>query len=237
MTAKPKPSPSKQLPRRSYGGKDAGTRQAERLDKLVAAAIRLFGRQGFAETSIDALCREAGLTKRYFYEAFSSSEDLLIAAYRKATGEFMQSILAAAAPHRDDARALVRAGVEQVFGFVRAHPDEARLIMIEATAVRSQLGRIYGRSYADFVELLVVFTKPFLEGEGPGDAVLAVMGRGATGAIIHLCQGWLATDFKQPQEELVNGTERLLGGIGRELGVRGWGDSPSVARPPSSKAR
>lgn len=111
-----------------------------------------------------------------------------------------------------------------MFEFVRTHPDEARLIMIEATSVRSQLGRIYGRSYADFVELLVAFTKPFLTDNSTSDTVLAVMGRGATGAIIHLCQGWLATDFKQPVEELITGTERLLGGMGRELGVRGWSE-------------
>jgi AcrR family transcriptional regulator len=218
------PPAAARVPRRSYAGKDGPTRAAERRDKLVAAGIRLFGRQGFAATSIDALCAEAGLTKRYFYESFASSEDLLIAAYRTATRTFMQSILAAAAPHRHDARALVRAGVEQVYGFVRAHPDESRLIMIEATAVRSQLGRVYGRSYADFVELLVALTKPFLGDQRPDDAVLAVMGRAATGAIIHLCQGWLATDFRQPVEELIVGTERLLGGMGRELGVRGWAD-------------
>lgn len=215
---------------RSYGGKDASTRQAERRDKLVAAAIRLFGRQGFAATSIDALCAEAGLTKRYFYESFASSEDLLIAAYGTATRSFMQALLAAAAPHRHDARALVRAGVEQVFTFVRAHPDDARLIMIEATSVRSQLGRVYGRSYGEFVDLLVTFTKPFLSGTGPSDAVLAVMGRGATGAIIHLCQAWLATDFKQPIEELIEGTVKLFGGIGRELGVRGWADAGDALR-------
>lgn len=208
-------------PRRRYGGKDGRARQVERHDRLVAAGVRLFGRQGFAATSIDAVCAEAGLTKRYFYESFASSDDLLIAAYRSATREFMQSILAAAGPHRHDARALVRAGVQQVYRFVRQHPDEARLIMIEATAVRSQLGRVYGHSYAEFVELLVVFTKPFIDGPRPDDAVLAVMGRGAVGAIIHLCQGWLATEFKQPVEELIVGTERLLEGMGRELGVRG----------------
>lgn len=222
MTPVSKSSPVNRPSSRSYGGKEASARTAERRDKLVAAAIRLFGGNGFAATSIEAVCAEAGLTKRYFYESFTSSEDLLIAAFRSATQAFMKSILAGAAPHRNDARALVRAGVEQVFRFVRAHPDEARLIMIEAPSVRSQLGRIYGRSYADFVELLVAFTKPFLTDDRTSDTVLAVMGRGATGAIIHLCQGWLATDFKQPIEELITGTERLLGGMGRELGVRGW---------------
>lgn len=215
-------APAKPAARRSYAGKDASTRQAERRDKLLRAAITLFGRQGFAATSIDAVCAEAGLTKRYFYESFTSSDDLLIEAYRAATRDLMQSILAAAAPHRQDARALVHAGVVQVFTFVRENPDEARLIMIEAMSVRSQLGRVYGKSYGEFVHLLVAFTKPFLPDDSPDDTVLAVLARGATGAMIHLCQGWMATDYQQPIDELINGTEIMLGGLGQQLGIPDW---------------
>lgn len=225
MTENSAELPSQILPRRKYAGKDAGTRRSERRERLLTAGVTLFGRQGFAASSIDAICREAGLTKRYFYEAFDSREALLTAAYLSASRELMNSILEAAAPYRHDARALVHAGVCQVFGFVRDHPDKARLIMIEATSVRSQLGRIYGKSYGDFVDLLVDFTKPFLPDDGPGDAILAVMARGATGAIIHLCQVWLATGCEQPMDELITGTERILGGIGRELGIPGWVDS------------
>lgn len=226
MTASPKTSSTNRQHSGLYAGKAARTRQRERKEKLLAAGINLFGAQGFAATSIDAVCREAGLTKRYFYEAFSSSEELLIEAYRAATREFLQSIMQATTPHLDDARALVRAGLQQTFRFVAENPDKARLIMIEATSVRSQLGRVYGSSYNEFVGLLVGFTKPFLPGDGPGDTVLAVMARGAVGALIHLCQGWLATDLKQPADELVTGMERIFSGMGRELGIAGLADTP-----------
>ncbi len=205
-----------------YAGKAASDRQAERREKLLAAGIKLIGSQGFASTSIDAVCAEAGLTKRYFYESFSNSEDLLVASYRAVTQEYLNSIMLATQPHMGDSRKLVRAGLEQAFGYVAKNPDKARLIMIEAMSVRSQLGRMYGKSYGEFVTLLVTFTKPFLADGGPGDTALEVMAKGAVGAIIHLCQGWIATDFKQPVEELVTGTEHIFGGMGRELGVSGW---------------
>ena len=210
-----------------YGGKAASTRQRERKAKLLAAGTSLIGRQGFAATSIDAVCREAGLTKRYFYESFASSDELLIQAYLAATKELTESILLAAAAHRDDPKKLINAGLRQTFGFVAAHPDKARLIMIEATSVRSQLGRVYGKSYGSFVELLLNFTKPFLPAQHPSDAELAVMARSVVGAIIHLCQAWLASDLKQPIDELVSGTERVLSGLGRELGIAGWSE-PAV---------
>lgn len=214
-----------------YAGKAASTRQAERREKLLAAGIALIGRDGYAATSIDAVCKEAGLTKRYFYESFAGSEELLTEAYRAVTREFLASILQAARPHLGDARRLVRAGLQQTFDFVRKNPDKARLIMIEAMALRGQLGRLYGSSYNEFVDLLVKFTKPFLPGPGPGDVILAVMARGAVGALIHLCQGWIATGFRQPVAELVAGTEHLFGGMGRELGIQGWTTAPVAARP------
>lgn len=207
-----------------YAGKEASTRQRERKEKLLSAGIKLIGREGYASTSIDAVCKEAGLTKRYFYESFANGDALLIEAYRAVTRELTASIMQAAAPHLNDSRKLVRVGLEQTFGFVLDNPDKAKLMMIEATSVRSQLGQMYGKSYSEFVKLLVGFTKPFLSDEGPGDIILAVMARGAVGAIIHLCQGWIATDFKQPMEELVTGTERIFGGMGRELGIPGWVD-------------
>lgn len=209
-------------PARAYAGKQAGQRQQERRKKLVQAAVVLIGREGFAAVSIDDFCAEAGLTKRYFYESFASRDELLTAAYVSVTRDYLQYILAATSEHLQDARQLVRAGLVACFGFVRRHPDKARLLMIEATAVRGQLGHVYGERYDAFVGLLLGFTRPFLMGEPPPEAVFKVMAKSMVGAIIHLCQGWMATDFKQPEQELVDGMERVMAGMGSVLGVRGW---------------
>jgi len=207
---------------RSYGGKSAEERQTARKRALVEAAVQLFGTQGFAAVSIDAICAEAGLTKRYFYQTFPSREALFTAAYESATRDYMQSILAAVSPHLLDARKLVRAGLEESFGFVQRNPVKARLILIEAMTVRGQLGEMYGERYDAFVDLMLQFTRPFLSGPKVPDKVLRVMAKSAVGIIIHLCQSWIATDFKQPVKELVDGTERVFGGMGRELGVKGY---------------
>lgn len=213
-----KSAPTPQLSGK-YAGKAASTRQAERRQKLLTAGIKLIGRDGYTATSIDAICHEAGLTKRYFYESFSNSDQLLIESYQTVTQEYLNTIMQSARPHLNDPRNLVRAGLEQAFRYVEENPDKARLIMIEAMSVRSQLGRMYGESYNEFVELLVGFTRPFLPDDEPGDVLLAVMARGAVGAIIHLCQGWIATGFKQPAHELVAGTELIFDGMGRVLGI------------------
>ncbi|MHA7834249.1 MAG: TetR/AcrR family transcriptional regulator, partial [Algiphilus sp.] len=105
-------------PHRKYAGKDASTRKAERRDKLLVAAVALIGDKGFAATTIDDICREAGLTKRYFYESFDRREVLLTKAFESVTRELLQRIAKAAAPHAQDARALVRTGVHETFAFM-----------------------------------------------------------------------------------------------------------------------
>lgn len=209
-------------PARPYAGKSAQERQNARRLALVDAAVRLFGEQGFSAVSIDMICAEAALTKRYFYEAFASREALLTAAYESVTREYFQAILVKMTPHMADAPKLVRAGLKETFGFVRRNPVKARLMMVEAMNVRGQLGDMYGARYDDFVDLLLQVTRPLLGRQAPSDKVFRVMAKAVVGALIHLCQNWIATDFAQPVDELVEGTERLFAGVGRELGVRGY---------------
>ncbi|MXO76048.1 TetR family transcriptional regulator [Altererythrobacter aerius] len=45
-------------------------------DRLLEAGVKLIRRQGFAATSVDELCREAGVTKGAFFHHFASKEDL-----------------------------------------------------------------------------------------------------------------------------------------------------------------
>lgn len=67
-------------PVRSYGGKTADERARERRARLVAATIALLAEHGEAGTTMTAICAQAGLTERYFYESFAHREDALLAA-------------------------------------------------------------------------------------------------------------------------------------------------------------
>ncbi|HBJ84274.1 MAG TPA: hypothetical protein DDZ88_10490 [Verrucomicrobiales bacterium] len=47
----------------------AGTRQ-----RLIDTTVRLMLKQGFAATSVDLICKEAGMTKGGFFHHFTSKE-------------------------------------------------------------------------------------------------------------------------------------------------------------------
>lgn len=67
-------------PVRSYGGKTAEERARDRRARLAAATVALLAEHGEAGTTMTAICAQAGLTERYFYESFAHREDALLAA-------------------------------------------------------------------------------------------------------------------------------------------------------------
>ncbi|WP_269581649.1 TetR/AcrR family transcriptional regulator [Roseibium sp. Sym1] len=67
-------------------GKDART-------KLLDAALRVIRTKGYSATTVDDLCREAGVTKGAFFHHFKSKDDLAVAAadyWSQTTGAFFE---------------------------------------------------------------------------------------------------------------------------------------------------
>ncbi|MFM5924428.1 MAG: TetR/AcrR family transcriptional regulator [Novosphingobium sp.] len=92
-------------------------------DKLLEAAVKLIRSQGFAATSVDELCREAGVTKGAFFHHFASKEALGVAAadyWSQSTGAFF-----AAAPfhHLADPVARVLGYIDLRIALVSGPPE------------------------------------------------------------------------------------------------------------------
>lgn len=74
--------------------------------KLLDGALKVIRAQGYAATSVDDLCREAGVTKGAFFHHFKSKDELAVEAakyWSETTGA-----LFAAAPYHDHADPLDR---------------------------------------------------------------------------------------------------------------------------------
>ena len=87
--------------RRTYGGRSAADRRAERRERLLEAGLALFGTEGYATSSIEKLCTHAGVSTRNFYEEFHSREDLLIALHARANERSFTAVHAAFEDARD----------------------------------------------------------------------------------------------------------------------------------------
>jgi AcrR family transcriptional regulator len=127
------------VPRNRYGGVTAQARVADRRERLLAAGLELFGTQGYPRTTIDQVCAEAGLTKRYFYESFRSCEDLMGALVRNLWVEAAQDGMAAVAATPGGARARVRAGIGAVVDYYTADTRRGRVAFLEAVGISDRI--------------------------------------------------------------------------------------------------
>ncbi|MGH7750546.1 MAG: TetR family transcriptional regulator, partial [Candidatus Dormibacteria bacterium] len=75
------------LPTRSYRGVSAEQRHLERRERLLDAGLDLLGTEGWARTTVTAICARARLTERYFYQSFPGREQLLLAVFDRIAGE------------------------------------------------------------------------------------------------------------------------------------------------------
>jgi AcrR family transcriptional regulator len=84
----------------------SGRRQRERSDAtvedLLTAARELFAADGYAATSLDAVCDRAGVTKGALYHHFSGKQQLFSAVYAREQDHLNARITAAYAEAADD---------------------------------------------------------------------------------------------------------------------------------------
>jgi AcrR family transcriptional regulator len=103
----------------------------ERREQLLKVARRVFGKGGFHSVSMDAVAKEAGVTKPILYDHFPSKKDLYLSLLESdlaALNTKVQTALEKAPGNRER----IRASFEAYFGFVDEHAEGFRLLMTEA---------------------------------------------------------------------------------------------------------
>ncbi len=68
--------------------KKLSSRALKKKEQIQLAAQRLFLERGFSNTSMDAITKEAGVSKQTVYSYYESKEDLLYDVFQNLIGEF-----------------------------------------------------------------------------------------------------------------------------------------------------
>jgi AcrR family transcriptional regulator len=124
---------------RTWRGQTAEERQADRRERLIEAGIELFGTRGYANTPVKAICEEAGLTERYFYEAFADREALLTAVYDILIADCAKATVEAIEAAGDDLIDSMSAGLRAFAHQLTKDPRRARIQEIESVGVSEAL--------------------------------------------------------------------------------------------------
>ena len=195
---------------RPYGGMQARERVAQRRRQLLDAGLDLLGGTEQApDLTVRAICAQAGVSARYFYESFTDKDQLVGAVFDGVIADIAATTQAAvaSAPREEQNRAgianLVRtiASDERVgrllFDAQVSHPVLARK--------RAELGGVFAR----------------VSGQHARDAY-RVRDNGRTTAVTHFVVGgvgqtiaaWVAGEVELDQEQLVDQLTRTIDALG-----------------------
>lgn len=168
---------------RTWRGQTTQERQSDRRDRLIEAGIELFGTRGYANTPVKAICEEAGLTERYFYEAFEDREALLDQIYEILIADCRRATVEAIENSTDELGASMRAGLTAFAHELTRDPRRARIQEIEAVGVSPELERKRREAIHAFAAIVADRTRELGGQEKIGPLRLDVIALGLVGSV------------------------------------------------------
>jgi AcrR family transcriptional regulator len=188
-------------PARTYRGITPSQRQAERRARLLEAGLELFGTLGYARTSIRAVSAAASLNSRYFYESFSSREDLLYSVYEQIVLDIFTKVSEAVA-RENTIEAQARAGLRAGWTAVTEDRRKARIVAIEVVGVSERLERLR-RETRHALAQLTADRALSLAGDLRLRLDPVITARFLMGGIVELLADWINGDLTASTDEVV----------------------------------
>ncbi|UQX10676.1 TetR/AcrR family transcriptional regulator [Candidatus Mycobacterium methanotrophicum] len=127
-----------------WSGVPVEDRQALRRDELIAAGVQLLGGESGPAVTVRAVCRQAGLTERYFYESFTDRDEFVRGVYGDVCARAMSTLMSATTP---------REAVERFVALMVDDPVRGRVLLL-APAAEPVLVRSGAEWMPSFIDLL-----------------------------------------------------------------------------------
>ncbi|AJE85305.1 MULTISPECIES: TetR/AcrR family transcriptional regulator [Streptomyces] len=115
---------------RRPGRRTQQERSSTTTHQLLAAARKLFARDGYTPTSLDAICEAAEVTKGAFYHHFKNKEQLFRAVYEREQHDLSSAIAQKYSHYNDPWEALFQGMREFLVGSME--PSTQRITLIDA---------------------------------------------------------------------------------------------------------
>jgi AcrR family transcriptional regulator len=119
-------------------------------ERLIAGIAEAIAENGYSGTTIAHITRAAAVSRRTFYEHFSSKDECFVAAYDTVMKELRERVSAAFDETEEWPRA-IKAGIDAMLQFLAAEPNLARLCMVEALVAGPAVVERYDAAIQSFV--------------------------------------------------------------------------------------
>jgi AcrR family transcriptional regulator len=225
--------------RTRWAGVPAGERRAERRELLLDAAFELLGTEGWSATTVRAVCTEAQLNFRYFYESFADLDELLVALYDRLVAELGEQVVEAMAAVGDDPAARLRAAIDRTLAYVDDDARRGRVLYVEALGSEPLNRRRLDTAHAVVASVEEQGAKA--RGGAGDDGVGRIAAAILVGGLSELVVAWLDGRIDVPRERLVDVATELFTGLGAAASAivasRGGGTQAGASPGTSGRPR
>jgi AcrR family transcriptional regulator len=188
-------------------------RRAERRTLLLDAAFDLLGTEGWAGTTVRAVCQAARLNPRYFYESFDDLDTLVVAVYDRLVDQLASEVRSAVDAAGDHPRDHARAAIGRIVSFVDEDRRRARVLYVEALGNEALNRRRVETSHA----LVAAVEQDTVERHGlpaPGEQIGRIAAAILVGGASELVLAWLDGRIDVTRERLVDDASALFLALG-----------------------
>jgi len=105
-------------------------RDPDKPQQIIEAAVRVFAREGYYNSRVSDIAREAGIAAGTIYLYFKTKDDILVTLFRDKMAEFVSALRKAIAGE-PDAASKVRRLVSLHFRMLEENPELAEVVQVE----------------------------------------------------------------------------------------------------------
>lgn len=195
-----------------WHGTARDVRDGERRQRLLEAALELYGTVGYGASTVQGVCKLAKVSTRSFYELYSEHQDLLAHLYLALNEEVLAAITGGTGGPVPNVLAATRTLVAAALGPMLADERKARVMEVEVVGVSVELERqrrLTNRRLADAVDAAFEgFAAAGLIDEAPGGLAGLILIGGITEALVQRVQ----TDpaVREPTQEFIDSIATVI---------------------------
>jgi AcrR family transcriptional regulator len=119
-------------------------------ERLIAGIAEAIAEHGYSGTTIAHITRAAAVSRRTFYEHFSSKDECFVVAYDTVMKELRERV-SEAFDETEEWPQAIKAGIDAMLSFLAAEPNLARLCMVEALVAGPAVVERYDAAIQSFV--------------------------------------------------------------------------------------
>ncbi len=141
-------------------------------ERILAAVAQVASTHGYGAMSVQDVVREAGVSRRTFYEQFKNKDHAFLAAYDEASGRMMTTIRAGIGEEKtfEDK---ISAGFRAFLELLAASPAFAKMCIVEVLAAGPEAIARRARTMEDFTEIFELAAQETLVKENPPSPLIA----------------------------------------------------------------